>query len=89
VNIILKKPNPRAHPHRLPVEWLSLEEWSLPQNEGKLTTVFPLQKYEDNLVEMKGTSIGSAGAVKPKTASTVPVIPKDGHVRQQIRKSFR
>ena len=67
---------PKGAPHRLPVEWLALEEWTLPQNEGKLTTVFQLQKYEDNLVEIERHIIGSTGVVKPKTAPTTPVVPK-------------
>lgn len=40
-------------PHRRPVEWLSLEEWSLPQKEGLQTTVFELKSHAENLVEIE------------------------------------
>jgi 5-methylcytosine-specific restriction enzyme B len=39
-------------PHRLPVEWLSLEEWTPPASEGLQTTVFQIKKYE-NQVEVE------------------------------------
>jgi 5-methylcytosine-specific restriction protein B len=42
-----------AAPHRRPVKWISVGEWSLPQpEEGKLTTVFQL-KQETNLLEIE------------------------------------
>jgi 5-methylcytosine-specific restriction protein B len=63
-------------PHRLPVEWLSLENWSLPQNEGKLTTVFQLQKYEENLVEIERHMLGQQTAGKPKVSIPTPPAPK-------------
>lgn len=38
-------------PHRRPVEWLSLDEWKMPDPEGLQTTVHELKKYSSNLVQ--------------------------------------
>jgi 5-methylcytosine-specific restriction protein B len=40
-------------PHKQPVEWLLLEEWSMPQLEGLRTTVFELGKSAENLLELE------------------------------------
>lgn len=40
-------------PHKRPVEWLSLEPWTLPEIEGPRTSVFPLGKKESNLLEFE------------------------------------
>jgi 5-methylcytosine-specific restriction protein B len=40
-------------PHRRPVEWLSLEEWELPVPEGLRTTVVPIKKDVQNLIEIE------------------------------------
>ncbi len=40
-------------PHRRPVEWLSLEEWSLPTSEGLLTTVCEIKKHAQNQIEIE------------------------------------
>jgi 5-methylcytosine-specific restriction protein B len=52
-------------PHRLPVEWLSLEEWMLPPSGGLQPTVFQIKKYE-NQVEIERKIWG---------AVPIPVIP--------------
>jgi 5-methylcytosine-specific restriction protein B len=38
-------------PHRRPVEWLSLDEWQMPQPEGLQTTCHRLKRHPVNLVE--------------------------------------
>ena len=39
-------------PHRRPVEWLSFDEWKLPEAEGLQTTVYELKKPQ-NLIEIE------------------------------------
>lgn len=39
--------------HRRPVEWLSAEEWQLPEREGLRTTVSELKGHHENLVEIE------------------------------------
>ncbi|HEU5118255.1 MAG TPA: AAA family ATPase [Isosphaeraceae bacterium] len=45
-------------PHRRPVEWLSLDEWEIPEPEGLQTTVHRLRKATVNLVEAERRSLG-------------------------------
>ena len=45
-------------PHRRPVEWLSLDEWEMPEPEGLQTTVHRLKKFPLNLVEAEKRSLG-------------------------------
>lgn len=40
-------------PHRRPVTWLSLEEWSLPRPEGLQTTVYEVRKNPQNQVAVE------------------------------------
>jgi 5-methylcytosine-specific restriction protein B len=47
------EPGDDRAPHRRPVEWLHLNEWSLPQQEGLQTTVFPIRKYVANHLEVE------------------------------------
>lgn len=49
-------------PHRYPVQWLSLEEWQLPNFEGKLTTVCKLQENV-NLLETEKRIFGAISLV--------------------------
>lgn len=46
-------PSDEHSPHRRPVEWLRLDEWTLPQQEGLQTTVFPIRKYVANHIEVE------------------------------------
>ena len=58
---------PRSAPHRRPVEWISTAEWKLPQpDEGKLTTVFQLKKYETNLIDIEKRLLDPNPALTPK-----------------------
>ena len=52
-------------PHRRPVEWLSLDEWKLPEPEGLQTTVHRLRKSPINLVEAEKRSLVGAVIIKP------------------------
>lgn len=44
---------PTGAPHRRTVRWISTEEWGMPESEGLRTTVFPLKKHVDNLIEIE------------------------------------
>jgi 5-methylcytosine-specific restriction protein B len=46
--------------HRRPVEWLSLEEWKMPEPEGLQTSVAPLKKSLLNLLETERKVQGSS-----------------------------
>jgi 5-methylcytosine-specific restriction protein B len=59
-------------PHRRPVEWLSLDEWRMPEPEGLQTTVHRLRKSPVNLVEAEKRSLGGPIVVSPPgTSATV------------------
>ena len=52
-------------PHRRPVEWLSLDEWKMPEPEGLQITVHRLKKYPVNLVEVEKRSLAEPVVIKP------------------------
>jgi 5-methylcytosine-specific restriction enzyme B len=62
-------------PHRRPVEWLSLEEWRMPEPEGLQTTVHRLTKAPANLVEAERRSLGGPVVVVPQ-ARPAPAGPR-------------
>jgi 5-methylcytosine-specific restriction enzyme B len=54
---------PTGAPHRRTVEWISIGDFSLPEpDEGKLTTVFELGKYEINLIEIERRLLDGEGS---------------------------
>ncbi len=55
-------------PHRRPVEWLSLEEWKMPEAEGLQTTVHKLKKFPINLVEAEKRVLGTPPIVQSSLA---------------------
>jgi 5-methylcytosine-specific restriction protein B len=61
-------------PHRRPVEWLSLDEWKMPEPEGLQTTVHRLRKSPTNLVEAEQRSLGGPVAVPPPRPA--PMAPR-------------
>jgi 5-methylcytosine-specific restriction protein B len=62
-------------PHRRPVDWLSLDEWKLPEPEGLQTTVHRLRKSPINLVEAEKRSLVGPVIIKP------PPLPPNGKPR--------
>jgi 5-methylcytosine-specific restriction protein B len=54
-------------PHRRPVEWLSLDEWKMPEPEGHQATVHRLRKAPANLVEAERRSLGGPVVARPPT----------------------
>lgn len=58
---------PKGAPHRRSVEWISTAEWKLPQpDEGKLTTVFQLRKYDTNLIDIERRLLDGNSSPTPK-----------------------
>ena len=60
-------------PHRLPVEWLSLEEWQPPSPEGLQTTVFFLRKHAENRVEIERKILEAAPVSLPPPSQSAGV----------------
>jgi 5-methylcytosine-specific restriction enzyme B len=59
---------PKGAPHRRSVEWISTAEWKLPQpDEGKLTTVFQLRKYDTNLIDIERRLLDGNASSTPKS----------------------
>ena len=65
-------------PHRRPVEWLSLDEWKMPEPEGLQTTVHRLKKSFANLVEAERRSLEAP--VSPRLPSPTPIREGGGSV---------
>jgi 5-methylcytosine-specific restriction protein B len=40
-------------PHKRPIEWLLLDQWQMPTQEGLRTTIHEIGKYADNLLELE------------------------------------
>ncbi len=55
-------------PHKRPVEWLSVDSWTLPQKEGYLTSCVELGKYPANVLEIERHLLDS----KPLNSTRVP-----------------
>jgi 5-methylcytosine-specific restriction protein B len=63
-------------PHRRPVEWLSLEEWELPETEGLRTTVHEIRKGDRNLVAIEQHVLVPAGPpIQPSARPPLGGIP--------------
>jgi 5-methylcytosine-specific restriction enzyme B len=74
-----------AFPHKRPVEWMSTEEWKMPVAEGPRTTVYPLGRSADNLLELERRLLRRATAQtrtatprrKVAAAEALPLPPLD------------
>jgi 5-methylcytosine-specific restriction protein B len=72
-------------PHKRPVEWLSLDSWRMPDQEGPRTTVYELGRSAANLLELeqrlsrRGTLPAAVSAPRPVAAAaeTAPMPPLD------------
>lgn len=69
-------------PHRRAVEWLSLDEWRMPEPEGLQTTVHRLRKAPANLVEAEKRSLN--GPVVARPPITVPSKTGGGSVPRLV-----
>jgi 5-methylcytosine-specific restriction protein B len=64
---------PTGAPHRRPMKWNSTEEWKLPTSaEGLRTTVFPLGKHPDNIIEIERRLLRGDRALVPKPPAAMP-----------------
>ena len=75
-------------PHRRPVEWLSLDEWKMPEPEGLQTTVHRLRKSPVNLVEAERRSLDGPvlhAAPTPAGGTRGPGRPNSGASRVASR----
>lgn len=59
-------------PHIRRVEWLSVDDWSLPYNEGARTTVFPIGNNARNLLELEARLAANNTRMRPVTVLPTP-----------------
>lgn len=59
-------------PHRRPVRWLDIEEWTLPASEGPQTAVLRLRKSPENLIAVERRLLAPQPPVAPRPSSAVP-----------------
>jgi 5-methylcytosine-specific restriction protein B len=72
---------PTGAPHRRAVTWVSTAEWKMPESEGLRTTVFPLKKHVENLMEIERRLLDGVVAPPPSTAVKPAVVPLAGAQR--------
>jgi 5-methylcytosine-specific restriction protein B len=65
-------------PHRRPVQWISLEEWKMPEPEGLQTTVHEVRKHIDNILEVEMKTQGAASSSAAAPTVKPPTIAKPG-----------
>jgi 5-methylcytosine-specific restriction protein B len=65
-------------PHRRPVEWLSLDEWPMPEPEGLNAAIARLTKAPANLVEAERRSLGGPVAVPVPAPAAVAAAESRG-----------
>ncbi|MEH2489420.1 McrB family protein [Bradyrhizobium sp. AZCC 2230] len=63
---------PADAPHRRPTMWSSTEEWKLPKSEGLRTTVFPIGKNPENIVEIERRLLEGDTTPAPKPSQNTP-----------------
>jgi 5-methylcytosine-specific restriction protein B len=68
---------PLDGPHRLPVEWRSLDQWKLPTSEGLRTTFFPI-RHVDNIVEIEQRLLNNEKTPTPRTRTVTPTLRLSG-----------
>jgi len=56
-------------PHQRPVEWLNLDEWRMPVDEGLRSTVREIKKYDENIVEVEMRIQGAPPPIKSESAT--------------------
>jgi 5-methylcytosine-specific restriction protein B len=69
-------------PHKRPVEWLLLDPWRMPDQEGRRTTVYELGRSADNLLELERrlsrrdpAAVSISQAVTPKAEPALAPLP--------------
>ena len=61
-------------PHKRPVEWLTLDFWRMPDQEGPRTTVYELGRSAANLLEVE-QRLSRRGPVPATVSTPRPVVP--------------
>lgn len=56
-------------PHQRPVEWLNLDEWRMPIDEGLRSTVREIKKYDENIVEVEKRIQDATPLIKSEPAT--------------------
>ncbi len=78
-------------PHRRPVEWLSLEEWKMPNKEALLSTCRPINKTE-NRIAIEKRLLG-AGIVDRQGPNSKPVAMRlegiSGRIQSVLERKFQ
>jgi len=72
---------PTGAPHRRAVTWVSTAEWKMPESEGLRTTVFPLKKHVENLMEIERRLLDGIVAPRPPEVVKPAVMPLAGAQR--------
>ena len=72
---------PTGAPHRRAVTWASTAEWKMPESEGLRTTVFPLKKHVENLMEIERRLLDGIVAPRPPEVVKPAVMPLAGAQR--------
>jgi 5-methylcytosine-specific restriction protein B len=62
-------------PHRRPVEWLSFDEWKMPEPEGLQTTVHEMRKAPSNILEAERKIQSGTRPTPPPVQPTPPGAP--------------
>jgi 5-methylcytosine-specific restriction protein B len=63
--------SPTGAPHRRAVRWISTEDWKMLVSEGLRTTVFPVKKSVENLIEIERRLLDGVGVPPESTTSRV------------------
>ena len=61
-------------PHKRPVEWLTLDSWRMPDQEGPRTTVYELGRSAANLLELE-QRLSRRGPVPAAVSTPRPLVP--------------
>jgi 5-methylcytosine-specific restriction protein B len=84
-------------PHKRPVEWLSLDSWRMPDQEGPRTTIYELGRSATNLLELEerlsrrepavmSTLHPVADVPAPETAPLPPLDPVSARIDAILRR---
>lgn len=72
---------PTDAPHRRAVTWISLDEWKMAESEGLRTTVFPLRKHVNNLIEIERRLLDGVEKQQATMAGKQTLVPAVGAQR--------
>lgn len=67
-------------PHRRPVQWLSHDEWKMPEPEGLQTTVHEVKKHVSNILEVERRVQSAPPLALPITTPQIAGEPGQRHI---------